>query len=398
MGRASREVGSVASEIIKVEPELISIRLENGEYVGPRLIKYEDGKLRLAPGEQPLEYTPENLARIESEGWNIRNHYDKDAIERLMNGIEALGGFDPQKPLELILSGDRLFPHDGHRRHFAWWLLQKKGILFRPMYATVVAMRGVSIRDLEIRMLVRDELHEHHTAAERAAKIKRMMERSLKEGMDRDEFKEKFLKDTGWSERQFDATIALTTLPADLMKALSEKHIPEGKTLELLRSPKLTIDEVVAGLREAISGAESAGKEKVTGAFITEVIKDRLEAKVIPINSNILPFYKGDQQAGSFPDAPSVDNAQTGESSEKENSANNANSGSRESGGSGKPAPQPRPLQPKQPRPTASEMAQLFKLLVESAKATGRGKDTDLIIPSDLWERCLQTVNRGARK
>ncbi|UBF29843.1 hypothetical protein K9N68_37165 (plasmid) [Kovacikia minuta CCNUW1] len=398
MSRVSRAIGSVAVEVISFDPELISIRLEDGTYIGPKIGKFDDGKLHLLPGEVPLEYTPEILSLIESKGWNVRQTYDVDALKDLEQGILSFGGtggWNPNQPLQLVFSGDRLFLVDGHRRHLVNWILGQKGIVFRPMYGTVVSLgqaqggRPVSIRDLEYRLMTQDELHQPHSALERARKIQRMMEADLKIGISAEEFKEAFIKNTGWTAKKYEATLALMSYPPDILQAVSEKKLPETKALNLLVDPKLTMDDAVDVLRQSIQGSETVGKSRVTGQFIDEVAKKKKEEKK-PLALPPAQSETGLSEGFSLPLPGNLklESGQTG-SGQTESSQAQAENGSR-------PALTvvPKPIVPKA---TAKEKAAVLDRLVKEATARSMGVTTHLKIDSQLWEECLEIHYRGVK-
>ena len=95
MGRISRKLGTVKSELIIIDPNLISIRLEDGSFIGGEIIEFDDGKYHLAPGQKPVEYTSETINRILKHGWNVRSDYGD--IEALADKIAAAGNLDTGK-------------------------------------------------------------------------------------------------------------------------------------------------------------------------------------------------------------------------------------------------------------------------------------------------------------
>jgi hypothetical protein len=88
MGRINRLLGKVKSEIVGIDPQILSLRLENGTFLGPEIVKYSDGLYHIAPGHEPLAYIPETVARIEKEGWNVRHNYGD--MDKLVASIEVV--------------------------------------------------------------------------------------------------------------------------------------------------------------------------------------------------------------------------------------------------------------------------------------------------------------------
>ncbi|XHX80874.1 MAG: hypothetical protein RBJ76_13345 [Stenomitos frigidus ULC029] len=336
-----RRFGSTATEVTKLDPRLISVRLQDGAYLGPEIVIYEDGNYGIAPGHEPIAYTDEVLETLAVKGWNARRRYRN--TEMLREKIIGFGGFNPDEPTQLVLSGNRLFLVEGHRRHYVWWLLQQQGFHYADFFGIIRSMQNVgSVRDMEYRMLATDDGKDMYTISEQAQLIERQLHEDMANGVSRDAFKSDFCQRTGWSPSKYDNTLLVMTLPRDVIDQVDRGIIPQSAVTKLLRDQSLNTDEAANILRATVDKAAEAGKEAVTVSYVTEAAAD----------------YKEQKQAGV-------------------------------------PLANAAGLQVKAPKPSASQQAKLFRSFMDAAKATAMGDQTAIEIPTALWEQMSEAFNRA---
>ena len=342
MSRITRKLGRIKGEIVALDPDLLSIRLLSGQYLGGRIVECSDSKYHLAPGESPIVYDDATLKQIETEGWNVRHDYGD--IEHLAQKIHAVGKI--LKPLSVVFDGDRLFLYDGHRRHFAIWLLKQRNCTIAEVPCIIKTLRnGESIRSLEYEMLSSGSDAKALTIVEKAGLIDRHLKEDLRSGLTEDQAKEKFLEETGWSAPEYENTLAVMSFPRSTQQQIDNGKVATTTVLELIRDSSLNTDEKINIIDAAIVGAEEAGKKKATGTQVKEIAQEFKEAKENGVINN------------------SIDNSL--ESSDI-------------------PAPKP-----KRPRATAKEKAELLGKLVASASVKATEESIILTIEPDLWSAVL---------
>ena len=281
MPRYTQKFGKVAEEIILINPNLISVRLLNGDYIGPRIVESKlnnKTQYTLFPEDEPIEYTEETVEKIINEGWNIRTDYNK--VPELQKLILAAGKVN--EPLDLIFSGDRLFPEDGHQRHMAVWMINGDA-LKRIAFVPARIKKDVNVRDAEHRMLMKDSQVKHSFIAV-ANLLQRMLDEDLSAGLTEEESKADFIKRSGWNKTRYNNYLAASTLPIDVKKWI-EKDIFSTTTIINIMRRKLSLDEKVKIFRDAYNSAYLAGNKKVTGNLVASLAND-YEAKKTEILKN----------------------------------------------------------------------------------------------------------------
>ncbi|MGL5074730.1 MAG: hypothetical protein ACRDBG_02660, partial [Waterburya sp.] len=219
--RIHRQLGTVKSEVVSIDTRLISVRLEDGSFLGGEIELNEDGKFQLKAGHKPLDYTPENIERILTNGWNLRSTYGD--INELAAKIAAVGKVIT--PLTLIFDKNRLFIEDGHRRHHALWLLQQHKIYINECLAYVKSLgKGCSIRTLEYDILTHGTSQLELSVIEKAKLIARHEKEDRLLGLTERESKQKFLEETGWTDLEYETVKTTLYLPEPIKKAISERR------------------------------------------------------------------------------------------------------------------------------------------------------------------------------
>ncbi|BBG58089.1 hypothetical protein [uncultured phage] len=272
-----RAYGSARGEVIMVDPQLISFRLANGDFIGPRVGLYDDRKMHVLPNETPLTFSQDLIEAISGEnGWNTRIAYDLELIQELADKILASGVI--HQPLHLIADGDRLFPMDGHRRVLAWLLLASQGTPIPNVLAIIKPLAGgLTVRDLEYQMLSYGTDSEKLSVYDRAKLIRRHLQEDRLEGLTEDESRQQFCEKTGWKKSEYDRTIEISSMSAPRLKAIEGK-VSETTLHNLVRKNDLTLSEKESVLLEAVNISEEKGI-KATGQLVESVTANFIESK-----------------------------------------------------------------------------------------------------------------------
>ena len=278
-----RAYGSARGELIVVDPQLISFRLANGDFIGPKIRLYDDRKMHVLPNETPLTFSQDLIESISGEnGWNTRIAYDLDLIQELADRILASGVI--HQPLHLIADGDRLFPMDGHRRVLAWLLLASRGIIVPNVSAIIKPLAaGLTVRDLEYQMLSYGTDSEKLSVYDRAKLIRRHLHEDTLEGLTEDESRQQFCKKTGWKQSEYDRTLEISSMSTPTLKAIENK-VSETTLHNLVRKNELTLSEKENILLEAVNIAKEK-RIKATGELVESVAASFIESKN-PIDSD----------------------------------------------------------------------------------------------------------------
>lgn len=272
-----RAYGSARGEVIMVDPQLISFRLANGDFIGPRVGLYDDRKMHVLPNETPLTFSQDLIEAISGEnGWNTRIAYDLELIQELADKILASGVI--HQPLHLIADGDRLFPMDGHRRVLAWLLLASQGTPIPNVLAIIKPLAGgLTVRDLEYQMLSYGTDSEKLSVYDRAKLIRRHLQEDRLEGLTEDESRQQFCEKTGWKKSEYDRTLEISSMSAPILKAIEGK-VSETTLHNLVRKNDLTLSEKESVLLEAVNISEEKGI-KATGQLVESVTANFIESK-----------------------------------------------------------------------------------------------------------------------
>ena len=272
-----RTYGSARGELIVIDPRLISFRLANGDFIGPRIGLHDDGKMHVLPNETPLTFSQDLIESISGEnGWNTRIAYDLDLIQELADRILASGVI--HQPLHLIADGDRLFPMDGHRRVLAWLLLASQGTIICNVLAIIKPLSGgLTVRDLEYQMLSYGTDSEKLSVYDKAKLIRRHLQEDRLEGFTEEQSCQQFCKKTGWKKSEYDRTLEISSMSSPTLKAIEGK-ISETTLHNLVRKNELTLSEKESVLLEAVNISEEKGI-KATGQLVESVTANFIESK-----------------------------------------------------------------------------------------------------------------------
>lgn len=281
MGTNSRDkirtYGSARGELIVVDPRLISFRLANGDFIGPRIGLHDDGKMRVLPSETHLTFSQDLIESISGEnGWNTRIAYDLDLIQELADKILASGVI--HQPLHLIADGDRLFPMDGHRRVLAWLLLASQGTIISNVLAIIKPLSGgLTVRDLEYQMLSYGTDSEKLSVYDKAKLIRRHLHEDRLTGLTEEQSRQQFCEKTGWKQSEYDRTLEISSMSSLTLKAIEGK-VSETTLHNLVRKNDLTLSEKENILLEAVNIAEEK-RIKATGELVQSVAANFIESK-----------------------------------------------------------------------------------------------------------------------
>nr|QNL31659.1 MAG: hypothetical protein [Bacteriophage sp.] len=272
-----RSYGSARGELIVIDPRLISFRLANGDFIGPRIGLHDDGKMHVLPNETPLTFSQDLIESISGEnGWNTRVTYDLELIKELADKILASGVI--YQPLHLIADGDRLFPMDGHRRVLAWLLLASQGTIIPNVLAIIKPLiGGLTVRDLEYQMLSYGTDSEKLSVYDKAKLIRRHLHEDRLTGLDEDQSRQQFCDKTGWKKPEYDRTLEISSMSAPTLKAIEGK-VSETTLHNLVRKNDLTLSEKENVLLETVAIAEKKGV-KATGQLVESVTANFIESK-----------------------------------------------------------------------------------------------------------------------
>lgn len=342
-----RTYGSARGELIVIDPRLISFRLANGDFIGPRIGLHDDGKIHVLPNETPLAFSQDLIEAISGEnGWNTRVTYDLELIQELADRILASGVI--HQPLHLIADGDRLFPMDGHRRVLAWLLLASLGIIVPNVSAIIKPLAGgLTVRDLEYQMLSYGTDSEKLSVYDKAKLIKRHLHEDRLIGLDQDQSRQQFCEKTGWKKSEYDRTLEISSMSSSTLKAIEDK-VSETTLHNLVRKNDLTLSEKENVLLKTVAIAEEKGI-KATGQLVESVTTNFIESK----NPTFL-----------------------------------------DSDGSVKPSNELKP-KPITLTPKAKEVKYLLITLVNEGNARQTSDDTISVdFPKELWEKIIDFVER----
>lgn len=272
-----RTYGSARGELIVIDPRLISFRLANGDFIGPRIGLHDDGKMRLLPNETHLIFSQDLIESISGEnGWNTRVTYDLELIQGLADKILASGQI--YQPLHLVADGDRLFPMDGHRRVLAWLLLASQETIIRNVPATIKLLAsGLTVRDLEYQMLSYGTDSEKLSVYDKAKLIRRHLQEDRLEGLTEEQSSQQFCEKTGWKKSEYDRTLEISSMSSPTLKAIEGK-VSETTLHKLVRQNNLTLSEKESVLLEAVNISEEKGI-KATGQLVESVTANFIESK-----------------------------------------------------------------------------------------------------------------------
>lgn len=274
--RIHRQLGTVKSEVVSIDTSLISVRLEDGSFLGGEIELNSEGKFQLKDGHEPLAYTPEIVELILKEGWNLRSSYGD--IEDLAAKIAAVGKVIT--PLSLIFDKNRLFIEDGHRRHHALWVLQQHGINIKECLAYVKSLgKGCSIRTLEYDILTHGSNQLELSVIEKAKLIARHEKEDRLLGLTERESKLHFLEQTGWTDAEYETVKTTLYLPANIKQAISDRRVATTTILNILKDKELNLTEIEEILNTAITEASALGKNKVTSTNLIQVKEQYLQQK-----------------------------------------------------------------------------------------------------------------------
>jgi hypothetical protein len=267
-----RTYGRTSTEIISVDPRMISLRLLDGSYLGCKLNLSEDGKKRdLAPGEQPLEYSQEVLSLIAQEKtWNPRIEYGD--IEDLKQRIKAVRRI--KEPLELIADGGYLGLKKGHRRHYALWLLRQEGTIIEDVPAIIIKVgNGLSIEDLELDFW-QDNTAKNFTYYEKSNYIKRFLDRGFT--------KEEFAQKVGTKVQEIDMILTIAGQP-EIVRKLIDTGAIAPTTLKLAVNEARRLDwtekELSDVLQQVVAESHDLGKGKATQEQVLDAIENKQAEK-----------------------------------------------------------------------------------------------------------------------
>jgi hypothetical protein len=271
-----RTYGSARGELIVVDPQLISFRLANGHFVGPRIGLRDDGKMHVLPDETLLTFSLDLIEAIAGEnGWNTRVTYDLELIKELADKILASGII--YQPLHLIADGDRLFPMDGHRRVLAWLFLASQGIIIPNVLAIIKPLSGgLTVRDLEYQMLSCGTDSEKLSVYDKAKLIRRHLHEDRLAGLTEEQSCQQFCEKTGWKKSDYNRTLEISSFSNPTLKAIEDKV--SETTLHNLVRKNLTLSEKESVLLEAVAIAEEKGI-KATGELVQSVTDNLIESK-----------------------------------------------------------------------------------------------------------------------
>jgi hypothetical protein len=271
-----RTYGSARGELIVIDPQLISFRLANGDFIGPRIGLHDDGKMRVLPSETHLTFSQDLIESISGEnGWNTRVTYDLELIQELADKILASGVI--YQPLHLIADGDRLFPMDGHRRVLAWLFLASQEIIVPNVSAIIKPLAsGLTVRDLEYQMLSYGTDSQKLSVYDKAKLIRRHLHEDTLEGLTEEQSCQQFCEKTGWKKSEYDRTLEISSFSNPTLKAIEDKV--SETTLHNLVRKKLTLSEKESVLLEAVAIAEEKGI-KATGELVQSVTDNLIESK-----------------------------------------------------------------------------------------------------------------------
>jgi hypothetical protein len=272
-----RTYGSARGELIVIDPQLISFRLANGDFIGPRIGIHDDGKMRVLPSETHLTFSQDLIESISGEnGWNTRVTYDLELIQELADKILASGTI--YQPLHLIADGDRLFPMDGHRRVLAWLLLASQGIIIPNVSAIIKPLiGGLTVRDLEYQMLSYGTDSEKLSVYDKAKLIKRHLHEDKLGGLTEEQSCQQFCEKTGWKKSDYNRTLEISSMSNPTLKAIEGK-VSETTLHNLVRKNELTLSEKENVLLETVAIAEEKGI-KATGELVQSVTDNLIESK-----------------------------------------------------------------------------------------------------------------------
>jgi hypothetical protein len=272
-----RTYGSARGELIVIDPRLISFRLANGDFIGPRIGLHDDGKMRVLPSETHLIFSQDLIESISGEnGWNTRVTYDLELIQELADKILASGVI--YQPLHLIADGDRLFPIDGHRRVLAWLLLASQEIIVPNVLAIIKPLAsGLTVRDLEYQMLSYGTDSEKLSVYDKAKLIKRHLHEDRLAGLTEEQSCQQFCEKTGWKKSDYNRTLEISSMSSPTLKAIKGK-VSETTLHNLVRKNELTLSEKENVLLETVAIAEER-KIKATGELVESVTANFIESK-----------------------------------------------------------------------------------------------------------------------
>lgn len=272
-----RTYGSARGELIVVDPQLISFRLANGDFIGPRIGLHDDGKMHVLPNESHLTFSLDLIEAISGEtGWNTRITYDLELIQELADKILASGTI--YQPLHLVADGDRLFPVDGHRRVLAWLLLASQGIIIPNVSAIIKPLiGGLTVRDLEYQMLSYGTDSEKLSVYDKAKLIRRHLHEDRLAGLTEEQSCQRFCEKTGWKKSEFNRTLEISSISNPTLKAIEGK-VSETTLHNLVRKNELTLSEKESVLLETVAIAEEKGI-KATGELVQSVTDNLIESK-----------------------------------------------------------------------------------------------------------------------
>lgn len=415
-----RKLGTVAKEIINIEPKNISIRLQDGSYLGPRIVEAEiteEGKTKsrfvIHPNDQELKFNSETLTTMINQGWNYRGDFER--VTELMKLIEASGKIE--EPLDLILDGDRLYPFDGQHRLISVWRLKEEKN-FEISKIPAIIHEGLIPEEAEIKIFLKDS-RKLHTPVEQAELIRRRLERDLNQGISRKESKKQFLAQTGMYSQKYEDLLEVTKLPKHILDLIQKGVLSLNAVASVTRNAQITHDKKIQILEAGLESLLYTDKKKVPANLISEITNDylkRQKEELIQAVENTNELTEKNTLTNSEksednvkenkllnPPKEAQNTSENNSNQEHENSqekiklTNNHSYISTNSAETEKNSIEVRP-KIKLPKATSKEKAQILeKIFAEAIPIKDENSDHLLIkIPEVIWKEAEEIFNRGS--
>lgn len=270
MAKSSKySLGTRSGEIISVPIEIISVRLKDGNILGPKLYTGTDEKKHIEEGYSPLNYTQDELDIILEKGWNRRRGSLLQNIDNLKASIKSAGRV--LDPLDLISDGPYVVCAEGHRRHICsrWLQLEEFPITVVPamVYTAGYGTQG-NYENFEYQMWYRNQ-KEPLSILEKYDFI----QEKLASGLTKEEFCEK----VGISIAEYD-TIMLVAGQSSEVRLLIEQELISPTTIKIAKAiadrKEWTQQQFESFIQDSVKLAEQVGKKRVTGSLVQTLISE----------------------------------------------------------------------------------------------------------------------------
>lgn len=269
MATTPKQTLGTRNELISVPLDIISVRLKDGSFFGPKLYLGEDKKRHIEEGFHALDYNESELFIIQSKAWNRRRDSLLKGIDELKSAIKSAGTI--LEPVDLIMDGPYVAPIEGHRRIICGrWLQLEEGKINTVLANVITAGVGTqgNYQNLEYQMWYRNE-KQPLSLLEKYEFIQEKLSAGVS--------KETFCKEVAITSNEYDS-ILLIAGQSEEVRSLIQSGLISPTTIKLAKiaadRKEWTQSQFESFIQDSVRVAEQLGKKKVTGELVQTFISE----------------------------------------------------------------------------------------------------------------------------